>query len=496
MTSIIKTDPKEFSSYLKDASHFKGFADRLIIPDTEKEIAEILRDHHEKKIPITITGNRTGLTGGAVAEGGSILATDRLNRVKTLENNFAIVEPGVTLASLFDALGSKQKLYPPDPGEWKAFVGGTVATNASGPRAFKYGTTRRWVRRLRTVLATGEVVDIPRGRFMSDSSGRIYIPLSNGQIKMIHVPHEAPRISKSVVGYFGGSHIDLIDLLIGSEGTLGVVTEIEIELIPAPTDTFMLMIFFPSEKNAWDFCSEIRKLSMIARQNNSGEILEARSIEYFDEGSLNFMFSHYLNIPRSAKAAIYIEQECRDKKRELLVDWFNVIRRSKGFAADTWLASSEDQKEEFREFRHMLPELVNQWLLERNQQKIGTDMAVPPARFEALMNFKKDALGRSGLRYVTFGHIGDSHVHLNMLPENERERVMAKRLYLDFAREAVKLGGTISAEHGIGKIKRGYLPLMLSKGAIHEMVTLKKEFDPELILNRGNLFTDEMLKLI
>ncbi len=487
---IVKTNPKELEPYLEDASYYKGNADKLFLPENEKEISEILAEHHAKKIPITVSGARTGLTGAAVPEGGSILATDRLNHIKTIEDDFAIVEPGVLLETLFQALKDKKLFYPPDPGEWKAFLGGTVATNASGPRAFKYGTTRNWIRRLKIVLPTGEILNVVRDEILADRYGRIRIPFSAGE-RTIQIPSYSFPISKNAAGYFSKPGMDLIDLLIGAEGTLGVVTEIEIALLPLPKHVLALIMFFAEEVHSWEFVREARLISKISANVDSPAELEARSIEYFDEYSLQFLRPDYPHIPEMAKAAIYIEQEFDWDQKPYLENWFRLIRKHKGLASETWVGTSNEQREEFREFRYALPVKINDWLRARKQVKIGTDMAVPDEGFRPFMEFQKRALDEAKLHFAVFGHIGDNHVHLNILPSDDGERVKAKELYLKFIREAVRLSGTISGEHGIGKLKRAYLKEMFDEKSIHEMVAVKKCFDPNGILNRGNLFTEE-----
>ncbi len=493
MSVIVKTNPEEFESYLEDASHYRGRAERLLLPESGKEIAEILAEHSAKKIPVTVAGGRTGLTGSSVPEGGSILGTDRLNQIKTIEKDFAIVEPGVTLRALDDALKSKKLFYPPDPGEQKAFLGGTVATNASGPRAFKYGTTRDWIRRLSVLLPSGEFISVKRGEMKADNRGKLRIPLAGRKELVFLIPQSFTSLQKNSAGYYAKPGMDLIDLLIGAEGTLGVVTEIEIGLIQAPEQILALVIFFAEEIHSWSFVHEARLLSRMSAHIDPPQILEARSLEYFDERALDFMRNAYPHIPKGAKAALYAEQEFSGNEKTILDEWFRLTRKYKGLASETWVGTSDEQREEFREFRHALPAMISAWLGEHQQTKIGTDMAVPDGGFRPLVEFEKRALKEANLHFVTFGHIGDNHLHLNILPKNEEEHQKGKALYLKFIREAVRLGGTISAEHGIGKLKKPYLKEMFDEKTIRDMAAVKKAFDPAGVLNRGNLFTDVMM---
>lgn len=477
---IVKTNPKEFQNYLEDASHYKGNADKLFLPESEKEISEILAEHHAKKIPITVSGARTGLTGSAIPEGGSILATERLNQIKLIEEEKAIVHPGVSLERFYAEVKAKKLLYPPDPGEPRAFLGGTVATNASGPRSFKYGSTRNWVKRLRIVLPTGEILNVARGDLLEE------------HYRKIKIPSYSFSISKNAAGYFAKPKMDLIDLFIGSEGTLGVVSEIETVLLPLPR-VFAMIFFFPDEKVSWNFVHEARLMSRISISVDPPTGIEARSFEYFDERALEVLRPAYPHIPRGAKAAIYIEQEFEMDEFKYVEAWLKLVAKYHGLASETWMATSIDQQEEFREFRHTLPMLVNEKLAKYGQVKIGTDTVLPDEHAQSFMEFQKNALIQAKLDFVTFGHIGDNHLHLNILPRNETERTNAKELYFKFLREAVRLGGTISGEHGIGKLKRPYFQELFPKQGIKEMIEIKKAFDPHLILNRGNLFPEEMI---
>ncbi|PIQ85809.1 MAG: hypothetical protein COV74_07275 [Candidatus Omnitrophica bacterium CG11_big_fil_rev_8_21_14_0_20_45_26] len=495
---ITKTEPKIIENYLQDASLLKGKASGLILPESTRDISGILEQASRKREPMTVSGNRTGLTGAAVPEGGQILATDQLNRIQTIEAGFAVIEPGVTLEELQRETAKRHLMYPPDPGERKAFLGGNAATNASGPRAFKYGATRQWIRRLEVVLPTGEAISVRRGQWKADRLGQIQFLTKSGKEKKISLPRKYTlnqKLTKNSAGYFIYPEMDLIDLFIGAEGTLGVVTEIEVGLIPAPPHVLALVIFFRDEKDAWMFVREIKTISLANRFAKQAGQLEARAIEYFDCRSLQLIRPDYPHIPKHAQAAILIEQEYMDEsdERTLMNLWYEIGRRFNSLASETWVANSEELREEFREFRHALPAKVNAWLRTHNQIKISTDMAVPSHTLFTLLDFQQHALAKEGLSYVTFGHIGDSHLHLNIMPKNDEERKRAKALYWDLMRLVNRLGGTISAEHGIGKLKREYFAEMVGREALQEMAALKKALDPSCILNRGNIVAEDFL---
>src|SRR5690606_2982670 len=227
----VKTQPEELQDYLVDASNMPGgHAERLFLPETEEEVAAILREANAAGIPVTVSGARTGTVGGAIPFGGYVISMERLNRIKSIDRDAmrAVVEPGVILGDLAKAVEAEGLFYPPDPTEWSCQVGGTVATNASGARSFKYGATRRYVERIRVALADGDVLEFRRGENRASSAGIATIQTPEDKIIGIRVPsYERPHVSKNVSGYFTEPEMDVIDLFIGSEGTLGVITEVE-----------------------------------------------------------------------------------------------------------------------------------------------------------------------------------------------------------------------------------------------------------------------------
>jgi FAD/FMN-containing dehydrogenase len=258
--------------------------------------------------------------------------------------------------------------------------------------------------------------------------------------------------------------MDWIDLFAGSEGTLGIVTEAEVQLLPAP-DVLAGIVFLISDSAALDVVEAWRRIPGL------------RMIEYFDANSLDFLRSHYPEVPNRAAAALLIEQEEGD------LDFW-----SDNAPEDSWFAASGADRERFRRFRHALPELVNDTMRRRGFLKLGSDYAVPLARNREMLAEYHSALRQHGLEYVIFGHIGDAHPHVNILPRSPAEFETGQRLMLHFARYAVSLGGTVSAEHGLGKRKTHLLELQYTPVQIEAMKDVKRRFDPQWLLNRGNLF--------
>jgi D-lactate dehydrogenase (cytochrome) len=430
------------------------------------------------------------------------------------------------LSSFQRFVESEGLFYPPDPTERSCFLGGTVATNASGARTFKYGPTRNYVQRLKIVLATGDVLDLRRGELHADSRGHLRIPLSSDRFIEAQLPsYQMPRTRKHASGYFVAPDMDLLDLFIGSEGTLGVITEIETALIPKPEGLLGGIVFFRSEEELLGFVREARthslsnrelcgagtarfgtlmdkalevtdrrKISSRESEDQSRRSIDARALEYFDRESLNFLRQRYESIPAEAVGAIFFEQETTSSSEEAAMNgWLSLLEEHHALGDDSWFATNEQDQVKLREFRHALPVLMNEWFARHRQRKVSTDMSVPDEAFAVMLEFYRSTLEKSGLRYTIFGHIGDNHVHVNILPRDDNEGARAREIYVLFLKRAAEVGGTLSAEHGIGKLKRDYLPLFYSEESLRQMAALKRAFDPAGILGRGNIFPEEYL---
>jgi len=476
-----------------------GHAARVVFPESASEVASVLAQATRERVPVTVAGAGTGIVGGRVPFGGIVLATDRLNRIKEITREGGVgrgvAGAGVVLADFQRAVAERGLVYPPDPTEWSCFLGGTVATNASGARTFKYGPTRSFVRRLEVALPAGDLVDLERGRFRADQNGVLRIPLPGGKNIEAHLPsYTMPQTRKHASAYYVARGADAVDLFIGSEGTLGVVTEVEVTLLPRPEGVLSGVVFFETEEDLLAFVAEARALSYATRGESRAGGLDALSLEFFDRESLAFLRGRYKRVPITAAGAVFFEQETSEGTEEKLFSaWLALLERHRALQEDSWFALNEHDRREMREFRHQLPVLVNEWLVRHNQRKVSTDMAVPDASFAAMLRFYQDSLRESRLQYVIFGHIGDSHVHVNILPRDDAEAERARAVYTEFVRRAVSLGGTISAEHGIGKLKRDYLRFLYGEEHLREMAALKRAFDPACVLGRGNIFAEEYL---
>lgn len=442
-------------AYLEDASGFRGHAERVIIPADEAGVVAAVREAVAREVSLTLAGAGTGLTGARVPQGGYVLSLEKLTRLE-IHPGYAIAGAGVILRDLHAAAYASGQFYPPDPTETSASIGGTIATNASGSRSFKYGATRSWIEALRVVLADGRVMEVRRGDVIDFDPGTI--PL--------------PHVTKNTAGYLLRPGMDWIDLFAGSEGTLAVVTEARLRLLPAPRSLLAGVIFFPSDAPALDAVDDWRA-------NTS-----SRMLEYVDGPSLTLLRTRLPEIPQTARAGILFEQELEgDRDAEA---WLERIEAARGLD-QSWLAESDADRERFRRFRHALPELVNDTCRRNGTLKMGTDYAVPIARNREMLAYYRRRLEKEFPgRYVIFGHIGDAHLHVNILPApQEAER--AATLLAEFARQAVALGGTVSAEHGLGKRKAHLLALQYGPEHLEAMKAVKRRLDPQNILGRGTL---------
>jgi D-lactate dehydrogenase (cytochrome) len=488
---IIKTSPDEIQNYLSDASNFKGFCDAVYFPESKKEIQEILIEAYKDKTPVTIAGNRTGLAGAGVPLGGIVISTEKLNKIIEINDKefYAVLEPGVILADFQNILKGKKLLYPPDPTEENCFIGGTIATNASGEKTFKYGPTRNFVLELEVILADGEILHLSRNGIKADNF-KLKLRSESGKEYKIDIPDLKMPETKNAAGYFCKKDMNAIDLFIGSEGTLGIITKVKVLIVPYPADILSSVLFFNDERNALAFIKSARESSYHTRINQIPGSIDALALEFLDENALNFLKEDSSRIPLKAKAAVWFEQELDSNEELILEKWTSLINKFNGDQESAWFAFSDSDRKNIELFRHSLPLKVNEYISKNNLRKLGTDVAVPHEKFNELYFYSKDVAEKENIHYVIFGHFGNSHMHLNMLPKNQGEMETGKSLYKKICSRAVKLGGTVSAEHGIGKLKTEYLLEMYGEESIKKMSAVKKVLDPNFILGKGNIFIE------
>jgi D-lactate dehydrogenase (cytochrome) len=494
----------DYPDYLRDESNTLGCdVEALFFPRSSANVAAAVQESSRKGKPLTISGGRTGICGGAVPSGGYLLSMDKMTAIRGLENHgkeFELeVEGGLRLADLSQMLRNRELgidneasrqlkesssfyFYPPDPTETSATVGGTVATNASGARTFFFGPTRRYVTGLEVFLMSGELLRVRRGEVFA-RDGVFSVARERGRPLIIPVPRYAIPRTKHSAGLYVEDSMDLIDLFIGSEGILGIIASVTLRLIEEPPAIFGGTAFFPSEEGALEFVIRAREDRPLA-------------LEYFDEASLNLLaeqrqdegpVSEIPEIPAST-FCVYFEFTGESGLRPQFEAWAELIKGHGGDPGLAWGALTRRDQLRLKSFRHALPESINQIIARHKLQderihKVGTDMAVPDRFLREIMSHYRDVLSRERIRHVIFGHVGNNHLHVNMLPSTYEELNRAKGLYRGFAKKAVEMGGSVSAEHGIGKLKKEFLRIQFSQAALEEMQAVKDALDPGHLLN-------------
>jgi D-lactate dehydrogenase (cytochrome) len=508
------------ADYLRDESRRSGEAASISFPRTEDELRAHLRAARHLGHAVTVQGARTGVTAGAVPRGGHILNLGRMNRVRGLRYDeptgtfFVTAQPGVRLTDLRDALDRREfdstgwsgvslaalarlrtappQCFAPDPTETSASIGGMASCNASGALTFRYGPTRDYIQAVRVMLVDGDTLALSRAAPLAH--GRVFDTRTEaGAVVRGSLPGYGMPHVKNASGYFAADDMPLLDLFIGSEGTLGVFTELELRLLPAPASVWGVTAFLPSDEAACAFVEEVRAAPC-----------PPVAIEFFDDRALTLLrrqrathaaFADIPAPPEGALAAVYVEFHGtnEDAVTEAVAAMSEAMVRHGGSEDTCWLASEKRDLLRIKAFRHAVPESVNLLIDERRRTeprltKLGTDLAVPDAALHATLKMYRDDLLAAGLEHVIFGHIGNNHVHVNVIPRDLAEYETGRRLYLRWAAEVVRLGGSVSAEHGIGKLKIAMLETMFGPAGIADMRRVKRIFDPDGLLNPGNLF--------
>jgi len=469
-----KTDPETIAPYLKDASNFSGGrAQEVVIPENREELAEFLKANDE---PITVAGAGTGLTASRIPLDGIVISLERFRRLGPVTAGSIAVGPAVTLQNLNDFLAGSGWFYPPNPTEWLASVGGTLATNASGSRSYKFGATRAFVLEAEVVLGDGRSVVLRRGQTVNHP----LVMCDGSRIEFPAVRYLSPDC-KNAAGYFVRPGMDWLDLFIGSEGTLGVFTGCRLQLLPAPAEFLSGVLFMEEEESCWHLLKHIRE--------SSQEFISPCSLEYFDSRSLQRLRSKFSGIPESAQAALFFEQDVARKEDydRTLEAWYDFLEGETVLLDNSWFAQSLKDVERFHEFRHALPLMINEENSRLGRVKMGTDLAAGNDHFLDMMQMYRDQLTTTDIDYAMFGHIGDNHLHINLLPKPDQVD-HARQVYAKLVDQVLKWGGTVSAEHGIGKLKKEYFSRMVGAEGLEELKKIKKALDPLNRLGRSNLF--------
>ena len=440
----VHTAPSEIIAYSYDGTFQQRRPDFVVSPATTEEVAEIVRIANREKKPIIARGASSGLAGGTIPEsGGIILNLARMDRILEIDTDNVCVQAqaGVVTLKLQQAVEAKGLFYPPDPASSRqSTIGGNVATNAGGPRCLKYGTTRDYVIGLTVVLASGEILKL------------------------------GGKITKNATGYA------LIHLFVGSEGTLGIVTEVTLKLLPLPRARVTAVASFPALAQASQAVSRIM---------GSG-ILPA-TLELMDGTTINVV-EDFLNagLPRQAQAMLLLEQDGGDEGvARADVERMAEICRSLGAESVTVATSSKERDQLWLARRS-----VSAALGRLRPNKLGEDIVVPKSAIPEMVSAVREIAARYELPIPVFGHAGDGNLHPNILfdlrdPDEVRRVECAAR---DIFRAAIRLGGTLSGEHGIGTLKREFLAEAQGTLAVDLSRAIKRTLDPDNLLNPGKIF--------
>lgn len=456
MSVAVSEDRSVRLSMARDASGLEMLPDGVARPASQDEVVDLLRRASSTKTPVTPAGGQTSTTAASIADRGILLSLRQLDRVGDLDptRRTVRVEAGVLLGDLKRTLAADGLLFSPDPtSENDVTVGGAIACNASGARSLRYGPTRDHVVALRVALASGEVIEARRS-----------------------------ALEKNTAGY-ALAH-DTVDWFVGSEGTLGVILEAELSLLPLPARVTGLAIPFETEAEGLAFVVAARRDTMVA----------PRCLEFFDESALAMARTARGDAgwANGALALVYAEEAAAHDDDPPLDGWLALAERHGAVANDVVVFEGESALREARRMRHAIPATM----IERGSafraaggRRISTDWAVPyPRLADAIAEARRLCRAADVEQAVIYGHAGNGHPHQNFIARDSEDIRRIEQVVEATLRYVIALGGTVSAEHGIGKIKRRWLPLQLSALQIGVMRAVKRELDPQGLLAPGNIF--------
>lgn len=431
--------------YAYDATAVSYLPDAVLFPGNTQEISAIINLANEDGFFVIPRGSGSGMTGGSLAvQGGVILVMNRFNRILEIDkdNLIAHAEPGVVTARFHQAVEKEGLFYPPDPSSSEfSTLGGNLAECAGGPRAVKYGVTRDYVLGLEAVLPTGEII------------------------------HAGVRTAKGVVGY------DLTRLMVGSEGTLGIITRITVRLLPLPEAIRAMTAVFDSLEKAAETVSEIIAQGIIPR-----------TLEFMDHASIRCVKSHLrMDLPFETGALLLIEVDGQFETVDILIKQLETVCMSQG-AKHIKFAETKSEIANLWKAR----KAISPALFQYGPDKINEDIVVPRSRIPDMVRRIEVLKEKTGLTMVSFGHAGDGNIHFNiMLDKKNKDDLKKAEAAIDSLFEyTLELGGTISGEHGVGITKAPFITKEIGPAELKLMKKIKKVFDPNEILNPGKIFPD------
>jgi glycolate oxidase len=451
----VSRDEEVRRAYGADASGLLLVPEGVARAGSAEEVAALLADASSSGTPVTCAGGQTSTTAASITDRGILLSLRGMQRVIDIDPvaRIARVEPGVLVGDLKRACAAAGLLFSPDPtSEEECTVGGAVACNASGARSLRYGPTRPHVRALKIALADGSIVEVRR-----------------------------TALEKNTVGY-ALAH-DPVDWFVGSEGTLGIVVEAELALLPLPEHVVGLAIPFTTELDA---------LRFVVAARESGAV-HPRCLEFFDVLALAIAREAEGSPGWAANAAafVYVEEVPPTGREPALEEWLSLAESCGAVVDDVRVYDGETALRDARRVRHAVPAHMNERGAKRRPhggRKVSTDWAVPYAQLPLAISRARSLADDAGVEQaVIYGHAGNGHPHQNFIADDADALQRIERVVEATLREVIALGGTVAAEHGIGKIKRKWLPLQMSPLQVRAMKAVKRELDPLGILAPGNV---------
>jgi D-lactate dehydrogenase (cytochrome) len=482
----IERDPEVVASFLSDAAHVPGgFAAGVATPRSEAEVAAIIVAS-DRVLPV---GAQSSLTGGATPRGEVVLSTRALNVIGSPHGQTVRVGAGVPLATLQRALAASGVYYPPVPTFDGACVGGTIATNAAGAATFKYGSTRDWVSAMRVVLASGEVLDIERGTVSASPDGWFEVESTDGRVTRVPVPsYRMPDVAKLSAGYFARPGMDLADLFIGSEGTLGIIVEAELRLVPRPR-RLLALVHCEGDGQAIALTGILRKAAACRSDESS---LDVSAIEYVDARALRAVPDEAFTraqVPRPAPGSVLLLVQVEvPREDDGVLERLTAALAAAGVAGDPIVAAPADERAAERLFglREAVPASVNALVAAAKArshptiEKTAADPIVPFSRLAESIALYRSAFETRGLAYAIWGHVSDGNLHPNVIPQTLDDVHRGREAILEIARAVIAMGGAPLAEHGVGRspLKQRLLRELYGDEGIRQMQAVKEALDP------------------
>ncbi|HYX50418.1 MAG TPA: FAD-binding oxidoreductase, partial [Ktedonobacteraceae bacterium] len=513
----IITDRDQLEAVEHDAANYPGGkAFALVKPQSEAEIAAILQRYAK----ILAVGAQSSVTGGASPNGEVVLSLARQDSILESRSEYIRAQAGLSLRTLRETLALEDKYYPPVPSYDGATVGGVISTNAAGPATFKYGATRPWVQAVTVILVSGAVLELERGQCIAHPDG--YFEIDEGtRLYQVPVPtYKMPQVPKCSAGYYAKPGMDLIDLFIGSEGTLGVITEATLRVVSPRPEICVALVPCVNEAQAIALTRSLRENSLKTRQTDDPRGLDVSAIEYMDDRSVQILREdgsdrrNAISLGPDARTLLLIQFELHptwaarayddlaqalepDAPDVPLVQLVRILEQS-GRLEGTELVMPGDWEriERMYALREAVPYGVNARVLHAKQNqhpsitKMAADMIVPFDHLGTMMQIFRKGFEAFGLDYAIWGHISDGNMHPNILPRSLVDIQQAQQVLLKAGKEVMSLGGCPLAEHGVGRnpIKKALLKGLYGKRGLRQMFAVKQALDPEGKLAQGNLF--------